>query len=121
MAADVVVFTDAGADANVVAIATAALVKYVHWGTGATPAAAGDTALQTAGTESRTTGTITHVTNMEYKVVGTMTCNATGKTITEAGLFDASTGVTLWIRATFDGIAVVQNDTIEFTFTLTFT
>jgi len=121
MAADVVVFTDAGADANVVSVATAAILKYIDWGTGATGADPANTAMQTAGAESRATGTISHVVDREYKVVGTMTCNATGKAITEAGLFDASTGPTMWIRATFDAINVVQNDTIQFTFTLTFT
>jgi len=121
MAADVVVFTDAGADANVVAVATAAVLKYIHWGTGVVEADHEDTALGTPGAESRVAGTITHVVDREYKVVGTLTCNATGKAITEAGLFDASTGVTLWVRATFDAINVVENDTIQFTFTLTFT
>jgi len=121
MAADVVVFTDAGADAAVVSIATAAILKYIHWGTGTTGADPANTAMQSAGAESRVAGTITHVVSQEYKVVGTLTCNATGKAITEAGLFDASTGVTLWVRATFDAINVVENDTIQFTFTLTFT
>ena len=122
MAADVVAFTDAGADKIVVYMAdTWIQPKYIDWGTGATAADPANTAMQTPGTESRVTATLTHVTTQVFQAVGTMTCNATGKTITEAGLFDNSSGATLFIRATFDGIAVVQNDTIQFTFTLTIT
>jgi stage V sporulation protein SpoVS len=95
--------------------------KYVDWGTGTTDPVIGDTALQTPATETRVTATITNPSAAVYRAVGSITCNATGKTISEAGLFNASTGVTLLIRGTFTGIPVVQNDVIQFTFDLTYT
>jgi hypothetical protein len=92
---------------------------YIHWGTGATDPVGGDTALQTPGTESRVAGTssqqTTTTSNDTYQVTGSLTCNATGKTISEAGLFDASTSGNLFMRGTFTGIPVVQNDSIAFT------
>lgn len=94
--------------------------QYIHWGTGTGTAVVTNTVLFTAATESRTAGTVTRegtaVTNDTIKVTGRMTCNATGKTIKEAGLFDASTAGTMVIHSTFDGIALVQNDYIDFTF-----
>src|SRR5512137_1912849 len=95
--------------------------KYVHWGTGTTDPVIGNTALETPGTESRVSGTVTNPSAGVYRCVGSLTCNATGKTISEAGLFDQATGVTLLIRGTFTGIPVVQNDVIQFTIDLTYT
>lgn len=95
--------------------------KYVHWGTGTTDPVIANTALESAGTETRATATITNPSAGVYRAVGSLTCNATGKTISEAGLFDNVTGTTLLIRGTFTGIPVVQNDVIQFTFDLTYT
>ena len=91
---------------------------YVDWGTGTNAAAAADTALQTAGGESRTNGTksktTTTVTNDTYQVVGTITATA-GKTITEAGLFDAATVGNMYVRGVFTGIVLSTGDGIQFT------
>ena len=99
--------------------------KYVHWGTGVTAAVEGDTAMQTPGAESRVSGTDTQTntggtTNDTYQVVGTLTCNATAKAITECGLFDALTSGNLFLRATFSPINVSENDSIQFTIRATF-
>lgn len=91
---------------------------YVHWGTGSTTEAVGDTALQTASAEARTNGTktkqTTNTTNDTYQVVGSITSAGT-QTIAEAGLFDASTAGNMYVRGTFTGIALAASDAIEFT------
>ena len=101
--------------------AGATCAKNIAWGVGATGAAVTDTAMQTLTDcgESRVAGTPsqqqTTTSNDTFRVVGTMTCETTAKTITEVGLFtDASAG-TLFMRATFSGIALSVGDSIAFT------
>jgi hypothetical protein len=93
---------------------------YLAWGTGTSGPAAGDTALGTAASEARTNGTAsqqtTSTTNDTYQVVGTITCAGAGKTISEAGLFDASTAGNLFIHSVFTGLALNVGDGIQFTF-----
>lgn len=103
--------------------ALAAQPKYVAWGTGAGTAARGDTTLFTEASEARTSGTTsrftTTSTNDSYRVVGTIT--ATGsKTITNAGLFDASTSGNMFVKGDFTGVALVANDAIQFTIEVVF-
>ena len=124
------VFTNAGA-----AIVTNRMIqagtapKNIGWGTGATAAAVGDTALgtevapttaggRTVGTESRTT--VTNA-NDNYQVVGTVTQTAAGPVaITEAGLFDAVSAGNMLIRSVFAAVNTSLNDSIAFTFGLKF-
>jgi hypothetical protein len=117
--ATVVKFTSAGS-AIVTALLAASNAKYVHWGTGTTAAAATDTALQTPGSEARVSGTqsqqTTDHTNDTYQVVGTLTKATSSAAITEAGVFDNTTGGNLYTRATFDAINVDVGDSIQFTF-----
>lgn len=97
--------------------------KNVAWGTGAGTAAAADTTLFTesadearvAGTSSRVT---TAVANDTYQVVGTLTCASAGKTITNAGLFDAASAGNIAMKGDFAGVALNVGDTIQFTFKL---
>ena len=98
--------------------------QYVGWGTGTTAEAATQTALVTedsAGSPAyaRAAGTVTTqtttVTGDTQKVVGSITSNGT-KTISEMGLFDASSGGVMLCRAVFTGIPVVLNDSIQGTF-----
>lgn len=93
--------------------------NYAHWGTGATAAAVGDTALQTPRAEARVAGTssivTTTVTNDTYQVVSTITCASTAAAITEYGQFDASVAGNILIRSTFDAINVQVGDSIQFT------
>ena len=92
---------------------------FVAWGTGAGTAAATDTTLFTEASEARTSGTSTQqttsVTNDTYQVIGTITCAGAGKTITNAGLFDASTLGNLFVKGDFAGIALNIGDSIQFT------
>lgn len=91
---------------------------YIGWGTGSTAADAADTALQTASAEARTNGTksrtTTTVTNDTYQVVGTVT-SSSSQTISEAGLFDASTSGSMYVHGVFTGIALGNGDSIAFT------
>ena len=98
--------------------------KYVAWGTGAGTAAASDTTLFTESSESRTSGTSSKVTvtstNDTYQVIGTIT--ATGsRTITNAGLFDASSSGNLFVKTDFTGVVLATSDSITFTFKVQFT
>lgn len=92
--------------------------SYVAWGTGAGTTSATDTTLfnevgtRTAGTSTQQT---TSTTNDTYQVVGTMT-SGSSQTITNAGLFDASTSGNLFVKGDFTGIALSNGDSIQFTF-----
>jgi hypothetical protein len=92
--------------------------KFVAWGTGAGTAAAGDTTLFTEASEVRVSGTSAQqtigTTNDTYEVVGTLTADA-NKTITNAGLFDASTVGNMLMKGDFTGIALNLGDSITFT------
>jgi hypothetical protein len=92
--------------------------KYVAWGTGAGTAAVGDTTLFSEASESRTNGTsskvTTSTTNDTYRVTGTITADGS-KTITNAGLFDASTVGNLFMKGDFTGVALVVGESIAFT------
>jgi hypothetical protein len=93
--------------------------KYIGWGIGTTPAAAGDTALESAGAEARTNGTssqeTTNTTNDTYRVVGSIACAGSAKAITEVALFDAAVAGNLFLRGTFSPINVNAGDAITFT------
>lgn len=94
--------------------------KYVAWGTGAGTTGQTDTTLFTEASEVRVTGsssrTTTTTTNDTYQVTGTLTANGT-KTITNAGLFDASSSGNMFIKGDFTGIVLALNDQIAFTVT----
>lgn len=98
--------------------------KYIAWGTSSTAEAASQTALQAASAEARTLGTMsqvtTSVTNDTFQCVGTIT-SASGQTIAEAGLFDASSAGNMLIRGIFTGVALLTGDSIQFTIKLQFT
>lgn len=99
--------------------------KYVAWGTGAGTAAASDTTLFTESSEeSRTSGTssrvTTTVTNDTYQVVGSITVATSNKTITNVGLFDASTSGNLYFKSDFTGLALLIGDSITFTLKIRF-
>lgn len=94
-------------------------MKYVHWGTGTTAEAAGQTALVTASAEARVSGAITSPSAALHRVIATLT-SASTQTIAEVGLFDQlATGGTMLIRAVFTGIALQSGDQIQFTIDFT--
>lgn len=96
--------------------------KYVAWGTGAGTTANSDTTLFTevlprvSGTTSQVT---TSTTNDTFQVVGTQTA-ATTETITNAGLFDASTSGNLFAKGDFTGVPLNSGDSIQFTWKIQF-
>jgi len=91
---------------------------YIHWGTDATEAIKGDSALIAPGTEARVAATESQPTTQKAQYVGTLTCNATPKTIAEVGLFNLITSGICIIRKNFAGIVLEENDTIQFTISL---
>lgn len=94
--------------------------KYHDSGVGTTPAAVGDVDIETTDGESRATGTQVENAHNIYESVGTIAYSST-KAITEHGLFNALTGVTLLDRHVFSAINVENGDSIEFTYRLTCT
>lgn len=96
--------------------------QYVAWGTGAGTTAATDTTLFTEVTP-RASGTVTQqttsTTNDTFQVVATQTAGTT-ETITNAGLFDASSSGNLFIKGDFTSIALNTGDSIQFTFKVQF-
>ena len=96
--------------------------KYIAWGTGAGTPAATDTTISTE-VGSRVTGTTSQVTtsttNDTFQVVGTQTAG-TSYTITNAGLFDASTSGNLFVEGNFTGIPLGTGDSIQFTWKVQF-
>lgn len=98
--------------------------SFLAWGTGAGTTAATDTTLFTEASESRasctTTQQTTTTTNDTWRAVGTMTVAGSGKTITNAGLLDASSSGNLFFKADFTGLALNVGDSITFTISVTF-
>jgi len=94
--------------------------EWVAWGTSGTTAAKGDTTLGTESAETRIQGTMTTQgtgASAEFQCVATIVSLGT-QTIAEAGLLTAVTSGTLVISSDFTGVALLINDSIEFTFTL---
>lgn len=92
--------------------------QHIGWGTGSTAPAAGNTGLETAAAEDRTSGTRsveeTVIAGDTFRVVGTITAEGT-KTISEVALFDAAAAGNCYLRATFTGVPVEADDAIAFT------
>lgn len=88
--------------------------NYVAVGTGAGTAAATDTSLFTE-VETRVAGTSTQqtttTTSDTYRVVGTVSITAT-RTLTNAGLFDASSSGNMLMKGDFANIGLVNGDSI---------
>lgn len=117
------IFTDAGEDLVVdildgTTASPGATGWYTGWGTGAGTAAKGDTTLFTEASETRVQATMSQPASNQTRAVATITADGT-KTITNAGLFNASTSGTLFLHSDFTGVAVDASDSIQFTFTVT--
>jgi hypothetical protein len=82
-----------------------------------------DTTLFTESAEARTSGTstreITTVANDTYQVVGLITATAP-RTITNAGLFDASSAGNMLMKGDFAGVVLGTTDAIQFTMQVVF-
>lgn len=103
-------------------------MKYHGVGTGTTAEAATDSALVTESTtvlnpdSTRATGTTTESAQNAFQSVGTVTFDGAAA-ITEHGLFSqaATGGGVLFDRSVFSAVNVVSGDSIQFTYTVTFT
>ena len=95
--------------------------KYHDSGIGTTPAAVGDTDIETSDAEARIAGTqIEGASPNIYKSIGTIPYTTT-KAITEHGLFSTLASTTLLDRHVFSALNVENGDSIEFTFNFTCT
>lgn len=90
---------------------------HVGWGTGAGTAAKGDTTLFTEASESRVAATEAQPASNTNRFTATITANGS-KTITNVGVFDASSGGNMMLKSDFTGIPLVLNDAIAFTLDL---
>lgn len=93
---------------------------YIHWGTGTNVAAKGNTALQTPGAEARVVAVRSQPAADVNRFVATITATS-GKTVTEAGLFTASSAGIMPVRGDFTGVVLNTNDRIEFTIDIEWT
>lgn len=95
--------------------------QWIHWGTGGSStggtATAGDTTLKAAATEIRVAATVSQSAADTAQFVGTLTAG-TAKTIEEVGLFTATAGGVLEIRANHGGVALATGDSIQYTIQL---
>ena len=104
-------------DGTVATVLSTANAK-IGWGTGAGTAAKADTTLFVEASEARVVPTVSQPLADKNQWVGTMVCAVAGKTITNAGLFDALTAGILVIHGDFTGVVLAIGDKIEFTITL---
>jgi roadblock/LC7 domain-containing protein len=101
---------------------SAPFMPYVGLGTGVGAAAAGDTALGTefsGGGYARILGTVTSAGAVLQNVATFPAGNGTGA-VTEAGLFSALTSGTLMARQVFSVYNKAASDSLQITWTLTF-
>tara|TARA_R100000152_G_C6774351_1_gene202065 strand:+ start:1605 stop:2030 length:426 start_codon:yes stop_codon:yes gene_type:complete len=97
--------------------ASATAMSHMAIGTGSTAAAAGNTAL---GSESaRTTLTSTTVSGADVTYVDTFPAGTGTGAITEAGLFNASSGGTMLCRTVFSVVNKGSSDSMTITWTVT--
>jgi hypothetical protein len=96
--------------------------SHIGWGTGAGTAAKGDTTLFTESSDPAarvaTSVTVTGTgSSAKYQATATLP-STTSQTITNAGLWSASSGGVLFVKGDFTGIPLVNGDSIAFTITL---
>jgi hypothetical protein len=94
-------------------------VNFHAMGTGAVAEAVGDTALG-AEVETRTSGTQSEPAANQYRSVATIAATA-GRVITEHGILTASSVGVLFDRSVFAAINLANGDSIQFTYTVTYT
>lgn len=95
------------------------LINFHAMGTGSTAEAIGDTALVTE-VEARVSGVQSAPAGNQYRSVATITATA-GRSIQEHGILSASSAGTLFDRSIFSAVALTTGDSIQFTYTVTYT
>lgn len=94
-------------------------MHFLGWGTGAGTAAKGDTTLFTEAAESRVAATISvsgSGSSAKYQAVGTLT-SGSGQTITNAGLFSASSSGSMAFKWDHTGVALLTGEGIQYSVT----
>lgn len=118
MLADVLTTVGAGWIVDRVTDTVALGTNYIGWGTGAGTSAIGDTTLFTEASEGRVSATVSQPSANIIQWLGTITADG-AKTITNAGVFTASTGGTLIVKGDFTGRALLYaGESITFTIQL---
>jgi hypothetical protein len=112
------VLTNTGKAQMIAKLNAGEATPYIGWGTGAGTAGATDTTLFTEVSAERAASTpsivTTTVTNDTYRNIAILTSVA-GATITNAGLFDASSSGNLLVKGDFTGVVLAAGDKIQFT------
>ncbi len=99
--------------------ATATAMSHMELGTGTTAAAAGNTALETAISGSRTALTSTTVTSNAVAYVASFAAGTGTGAVTEAGILNAASGGTLLCRTVFSVVNKGASDSMTITWTVT--
>ncbi len=99
--------------------ASATAMTHMELGTGTTAAAAGNTALETAISGSRTALTSTTVTSNAVAYVASFAAGTGTGAVTEAGILNAASGGTLLCRTVFSVVNKGASDSMTITWTVT--
>lgn len=111
------VFTNVG-DNTAASQFDAATGFYIAWGTGTSTPLKTDTALQTPSAESRVS--MSHsASSAVWTATGTIV-SSSNQSLSEAGVFSASTSGNLYVHTVFTAIAINTGDSIAFTIQVTF-
>jgi hypothetical protein len=94
-------------------------MSHMEVGTGSTAAAANDTALGAAISSSRVALTSQTVSTNTVEYVGDFPAGTGTGAVTEAGVFNASSGGTMLCRTVFSVVNKASADTLKITWTLT--
>ena len=102
--------------------ASSNVMSHMALGSGVTAAAAGDTALQSqiSSRKALTSATQSGTNNESIVYVATYNAGENTGAITEAGIFNASTSGTMLCRTVFAVVNKAAGDTLQITWTLTF-
>ena len=95
------------------------VMSHMELGTGTTSAAAGNTAMETVISGSRVALSSTTVTNNAVAYVASFPAGTGTGAVTEAGIFNASSGGTMLCRTVFSVINKGANEVIGITWTIT--
>jgi len=98
------------------------VMSHMALGSGTTAAAAGDTALesQLGSRKALTSSTQSGSNNESVVYVATFSAGESTGAVTEAGIFNASTSGTMLCRTVFSVVNKAAGDTLQVTWTLTF-
>ena len=99
--------------------ASATAMSHMELGTGTTAAAAGNTALETIISGSRTALTSTTVTSNAVAYVASFAAGTGTGAVTEAGILNAGSGGTLLCRTVFSVVNKGASDSMTITWTVT--